>query len=150
MKKLLKIKIFSVPLVLVVAVAVFGGAVYAATTLTLPGQVNIVAATCDIKIYSDPECNFEITKIIWDDLPVGGERTKTVYVKNTGNTDAKVTAVLQSPPAGVAFKLGTNSILVNSGAQVGFTLFLEATQAAQIASAAFTVNFASAPVYVNY
>ena len=149
MKKLLKKKIFFVPLMVVIIVAVFGGAVYAATTLALPAQANIVAATNDIKIFSDSGYYFEITKKTWNDLPVGGERTKTVYVKNTGNTDANVIAVLQDAPAGVSLKAGTDSIKLTSGAQSGFTLYLEATQTAPIALASFTVTFTSAPVYAN-
>jgi len=149
MKKLLKRKIFFVPLIAVIASAVFSGAVYAATAIIEPGQVNVVAATNDIIIYSDSACNFEITKIIWTDLPVGGERTRIVYVKNIGNTDALVVATLQGAPAGVALKVGTDSVTVTAGSQASFTLYLEATQAAPIAPASFTVTFTSTPVYVN-
>jgi hypothetical protein len=149
MKKLLKKKIFFVPLIVVIALVVFAGGVYAATAIMLPGQVNIVAATNDIKVYLDSGCNFEITKIIWNDLPVGGERTKTVYIKNIGNTDADVVATLQGAPAGMAFKVGTDSMLVPAGSQTSFPLILEATQAAPIAAASFTVTLTPNPVYVK-
>jgi hypothetical protein len=149
MKKLLKRKIFFVPLIIVIALVVFAGGVYAATVVTEPGQVNVVAATNDIKVYLDSGCNFEITKIIWADLPVGGETTKTVYIKNIGNTDATVTAVLQDAPAGVNLKSDTNSIIVPAGQPATFNLVLDATQAAPIAPASFTVTFTSIPNFVN-
>jgi hypothetical protein len=149
MKKLLKRKIFLVPLLIVIALVVFAGGVYAATVITKPGQVNIVAATNDIKVYLDSGCNFEITKIIWNDLPVGGETTKTVYVKNFGNTDATVTAALQGAPAGVNLKVNTDSQTVLAGQPATFNLVLDAAQAAPIASASFTVTFTSTPIYVN-
>ena len=149
MKKLMKRKIFFIPLIVVIALVVFAGGVYAATAIMLPGQVNIVAATNDIKVYLDSGCNFEITKIIWNDLPVGGERTKTVYIKNIGNTDANVVASLQGAPAGVNLKVNTDSMTVLAGQPATFNLVLDATQAAPIAAASFTVTFTSTPNYVN-
>ena len=149
MKRLLKRKIFFVPLIIVIALVVFAGGVYAATVITKQGQVNIVAATDDIKVYLDSGCNFEITKIIWSDLPVGGETTKTVYVKNFGNTDATVTAALQGAPAGVNLKVDTDSQTVLARQPATFNLVLDAAQSAPIAAASFTVTFTSTPIYVN-
>jgi len=149
MKKLLKKKIFFIPLIVVIALVVFAAGVYAATAIMLPGQVNIVAATNDIKVYLDSGCNFEITKIVWADLPVGGERTKTVYIKNFGNTEATVTAALQGAPAGVNLKVDSNTLQVPAGEQGSFPLILDATQTAVTAAASFTVTFTSTPNFVN-
>jgi len=149
MKKVLKRKSFVIPLIVVTAIVVFGVAVYAATAIIVPGQVNIVAATNDIKIYSDSAYTFELTKIIWGDLPIGGERGRNVYIRNIGNTDAKVVATLQGAPAGVALKVNTDSINITAGSQSAFTLYLEAAITAEIESSSFTVTFTSTPIYVN-
>ena len=149
MKKLLKKKYFLVPLITIAALGVCAGAVYAATALTFPGQVNVVAATNDIKVYSDPDCKFELTALQWTDLPVGGESIKTVYVKDIGNTDASVTATLQGAPDGVALKSGTNTVQIKAGTSDQFDLILEANQSAALAALSFSVVFNSTPVFVN-
>ncbi|MDD5190368.1 MAG: hypothetical protein PHE50_04930 [Dehalococcoidales bacterium] len=149
MKMLLKKKTLGISLAVVMTVAVFGGAVYAVTSTTFPGQVNIVAATNDIKIFSDSSYMFELTKITWNDLPVGGERTRTVYIRNIGNTNAVVTASLVNAPAGVALAEGTTSMIINAGSQGDFNLTLEANTTVNTGSASFTVSFNSTPDYVN-
>ena len=149
MKKRLKKKIFIMPLIIVIAVLSLGGAVYAAYAITVPGQVNIVAATNDIKVYSTPNYTFELAKIIWDDLPIGGERCRDVYIKNLGNTDAKVVVTLQGAPAGVGLKAGTSALYIEAGSQSAFSLCLEATTTTQTESSSFTLTFTSTPIYVN-
>jgi hypothetical protein len=134
---------------LVVAVALFAGVVYALTELIVPGQVNIVAATNDIKICSDNTYSFELQKIIWSDLPVGGERCKTVFIKNLGNTDAHVVAILQGAPSQISLKVGADSIDIERGDKAPFPLYLEASPTANIESASFTVTFTSTPIYKN-
>lgn len=149
MNILLKRKIFVIPLIVVMAVAVFGGVIYAATAITVPGQVNIVVATNDIEVYSNSRYTVELTEIIWNDLPVGGEKYRIVYIRNIGNTDAQVVATLQGAPAGVTLREGADTIVISRRSQAAFTLYLEAATTANIGSSSFTVTFTSTPIYVN-
>jgi len=150
MKKFLRNKLLFGVVISVLAMAAFSGIVYAATmSVSVPGSVNVVAASNDIKLFSDPDCKYALKSLAWDDLPVGGERTKHVYILNVGNTDAEVTATLSGAPAGISLNAGSSTITVTAGQSSQFTLYLEAEQTAPQAAASFTVTFTSNPAYVN-
>ena len=149
MKKLMKNRLIFGIVVSVMAMAVLAGIVYAATIVQLSSQVNIVAATNDIKVFSDPACKYEITSLTWADLPQGGESTKRIYILNTGNTDAEVTATLVGAPTGLFLKEGSDVITVTAGKSAGFDLMLEANTTATVGSPTFTVNLTCAPAFVN-
>jgi hypothetical protein len=120
MKKFLKNKVVFGIVISLAAMAVFSGIVYAATSIDVPGNVNVVQATNDIELYSDPACKYPLTSLTWPDLPNGGERTKNVYVKNVGNTDAEVTATLVGAPTGVFLNPDTSTIEIGYGKSMLF------------------------------
>ena len=143
MKILLKRKLLLMSLIVAILILVFAGTVLAATAIMVPAQVNVVAATYDVQVYSDIACTIPLKNLVWaSDLPQGGERDRTVYIKNMGNMDALVIATLQSAPDGVT--LPNNTIIVQRGASVSFDLALQATASAHIGSAqTFTIVFTS-------
>ena len=103
MKFLLKRKFVVIPLIVTIVALAIAGVVLATNQIIISGQANVVSATYDIEVYSDPACNVQLPQpLTWSVLPTGEKRSKTVYLKNTGNSDASVTPTLSSA-AGVTF-----------------------------------------------
>lgn len=146
MKILLKRRLLLISLIVTILVLAITGTVLAATLIVIPAKVSVVAATYDIQVYSDPACTMPLTSLVWaSDLPQGGERVRTIYLKNVGNMDAFITASLQSPPAGVT--IVNNTTTISRGTSTAFDIDLEASASAQIGSSqSFTINInSSAP-----
>jgi hypothetical protein len=143
LKILLKRRFLLISLIVTILALVIASAVWAATVFTIPAQVNVVAPTYDIAVFSDPACTIPLTNLVWAaDLPQGGERDRTVYIKNVGNMDALVTATLQSPPSGVT--LENDTITVSMGTSSSFDVVLVASADAQLGAAQkFTITFTS-------
>jgi len=144
LKILLKKRFFLISLVITILALAIAGTVLAANVIVVPGKVNVVAATYDIQVYSDSACTIPLTNLVWAaDLPEGGQRERTVYIKNIGNMDALVTVTLQSPPNGVT--IVNNTLPISSGATAAFNVVLQADPFASIGSAqAFSITFNSA------
>ena len=143
LKTLLKKRVLLISVIAAILALVIGGIVLADTVITVPGQINVVAPTYDIEVFSDAACTIPLTSVIWaSDIPQGGERTETVYVKNVGNMDDSVLATLVNAPSGVS--LVNDTILVPRGESEAFDLELQATATAQIgATQKFTITFTS-------
>jgi hypothetical protein len=58
------------------------GAIVTTTSVSSSG----VISTANLGIYSDSACTQKLTSISWGNLSPGNSVSKTVYVKNTGNT----------------------------------------------------------------
>lgn len=151
MKNYLKHKAVIIPVVFTALAVIITGTVYAATTLSVPGKVTVVTATCDIKVFSDAEGRYELTGIEWNDLPQGGKRYQKVYLQNIGNSDADVTIQLVNPPSGVTLELesGEEPILLERGKTAPVELTLKADKAALLGGslATFSVSFSSVVHY---
>ena len=92
MKFLLKRKFVVIPLIVTIVALAIAGVVLATNQIIISGQANVVSATYDIEVYSDPACTVQLPQpLTWSVLPTGEKRSKTVYLKNTGNSDASVT-----------------------------------------------------------
>ena len=142
MKFLLKRKFFFIPLIIIIVVLVIGGVVFAANQIIISGQANVVSATYDIEVYSDPDCTIKITPpLTWNILPAGEKRSKTVYIKNIGNSDAQVTPTLQSSVSGLT--LTPVSVTVPRGGTAALSLQLVASVSAPIGSASLTISLTS-------
>ena len=143
MKILLKRKFLLISLIVAVLALIITGSVLADTVFNVPAQVNVVAPTYDIGVYSDSACTIPLKNLIWaSDLPQGGQRDMILYVKNEGNMDASILATLQNPPSGVT--LENNRILVSRGSNQSFDLILQASPTANLGtSQKFTITFTS-------
>ena len=142
MKFLLKKRLVFIPLIIIIAVLAIGGIVLAANQVIIQGQANIVSATYDIEVYADPACTIPLTPpLTWSILPTGEKRSKTVYVKNIGNSDALVTAALQTSVSGVT--LAPVQVTVPRGGSTGLSLQLNAAPTAPLGSAALTIVLTS-------
>ena len=143
MEILKKRKFLLISLIVTILALMIAGTVLATTVFNIPAQVNVVAPTYDIEVYSDSACTIPLTSVIWaSDLPQGGERDMTVYVKNVGNMDASVLATLENAPSGVS--LINDTITVARGSSAAFDLELQANALAQLGAAQkFTINFTS-------
>ena len=132
-----------ISLVVIILALAIAGSVLAANLINIPGKINVVAATYDIEVYSDPACTVPLTSLVWaSDLPQGGERVRTVYIKNVGNMDALVTATLGSAPAGVTIQ--NNTVTVTRGTSSQFDVDLVASATANLgAGQTFTITFTS-------
>ena len=127
MKILLKKRFIVVPLTVIIMVLTIGGIVLAANQVIILGQVNVVSATYDIEVYADPGCTIQLTPpLTWSVLPTGEKRSKTVYVKNIGNSDALVTPTLQSSVTGVT--LTPISVTVPRGGSASLSLQLHTSR----------------------
>ena len=123
-------------------VLTIGGIVLAANQVIILGQVNVVSATYDIEVYADPGCTIQLTPpLTWSVLPTGEKRSKTVYVKNIGNSDALVTPTLQSSVTGVT--LTPISVTVPRGGSASLSLQLNAAASAPLGSATLTITLNS-------
>ena len=142
MKILLKKRFIVVPLTVIIMVLTIGGIVLAANQVIILGQVNLVSATYDIEVYADPGCTIQLTPpLTWSVLPTGEKRSKTVYVKNIGNSDALVTPTLQSSVTGVT--LTPISVTVPRGGSASLSLQLNAAASAPLGSATLTITLNS-------
>jgi hypothetical protein len=142
LKFLLKKRLIFIPLIIIIAVLAIGGIVLAANQLIIPGQANIVSATYDIEVYADPACTIPLTPpLTWSILPTGEKRSKTVYVKNVGNSDALITPTLQTSVSGVT--LAPVSVTVPRGGSIGLSLQLISTPSASLGSASLTITLSS-------
>ena len=142
MKFLLKKRLVFIPLIIIIAVLAIGGIVLAANQVIISGQANIVSATYDIEVYADPACTIQLTPpLTWSILPTGEKRSKTVYVKNIGNSDALVTPTLQSSVSGVT--LTPVQVTVPRGGSVALSLQLNATANASLGSSTLTITLTS-------
>jgi hypothetical protein len=63
------------------------GALSASQTLASSGSIQ-VTASINIGLYSDSACTQSAAAITWGTLEPGGAITRTLYVKNTGNSNA--------------------------------------------------------------
>jgi len=73
----------------------------------IQNTMTVVAATPDLKVYSDPACVDEIDAIAWGEVARGRSYVRTVYIMNTGSRDfTKVDCSSGLDPA-----LGTVSVL---------------------------------------
>ena len=69
-----------------------GGIVYAYTSTSLPGNMQVVPATgtgsignnTSIRVYSDSLCSNAITRLDWGAIAQGQQVWKSIYVKNCG------------------------------------------------------------------
>ena len=55
-------------------------------TVPTPTPTPTPITTVDVGVYSDSACNLPLTSIDWGTISPGGSVTRTIYVKNTGNT----------------------------------------------------------------
>ena len=142
MKISLKRKLVVIPLVVTIMALAIVGIVLAANQVIIPGQANVVSATYDIEVYADPACTIQLTPpLTWSILPTGEKRSKTVYVKNIGNSDALVTPTLQSSVSGVT--LTPAQVTVPRGGSVALSLQLNATANASLGSSTLTITLTS-------
>jgi len=145
---LLKRKIVVVPLVVAAVALLITGVVYAVSSIVIPGKVNVVTATSDIKLYSDPNLTDELTTLVWGDLPAGsGTRFRTIYIKNLGNSDVNVVATAQNLPTGVTLADEANTVVPRGGSgSLTITLTARKTAVLGPASSAFTITITSTVV----
>lgn len=141
MKFLLKRKFVVIPLIVTIVALAIAGVVLATNQIIISGQANVVSATYDIEVYSDPACTVQLPQpLTWSVLPTGEKRSKTVYLKNTGNSDASVTPTLSSA-AGVT--LAPVTVTVPRGGSSSLSLQLIASPSAPIGSAPLTITLTS-------
>lgn len=55
--------------------------------LPMKGAISAI----NVELYSDSQCNQRLTSVDWGTLSPGQTATKTIYIKNTGNTDLMLT-----------------------------------------------------------
>lgn len=146
MKTISKRKLIFIPLVVGAIALIITGTVFAVTSFVIPGQVKVVPATCDIKLYSDSGLTTELTSLAWGDLPAGsGTRLRTIYIKNLGNSDADVVAKVQNLPAGVTQTEEAETVVPRGGSG-SLTITLMASKTAVLGAASPTINITSIPV----
>jgi hypothetical protein len=147
LKTLLKRKLVAIPLAIAVLSLIITGTVFAVTSFIIPGQVNVVPATSDIKLYSDPSFTNELKSLAWGDLPAGsGTRFRTIYIQNLANCDVDVVATAQNLPSGVTLAEEPKTMLTRGG-NGSLTIRLTASQTATMGlSTGVTLTITSTPV----
>jgi hypothetical protein len=93
-------------------------------------QQNTITSTLNLAIYADEGATSRCDNIVWGELQPGETATKTIYIKNTGNTAATLTMSASAwSPADASNKLtlawnkeGTTLV---AGAMVAATLTLQ-------------------------
>lgn len=148
MQKLFKRKMVFIPLIAAALGLIIASTVFATTMIIVPGKVNVIVASYDIQLYSNASYTQELTSVTWTDLVQGADRSsKTIYIKNTGNTDITVTANLISPPEGLLLKNNTIDVPKNGGGQMNLTLGASSTTTPNAYN--LSIEFESAPVFAN-
>ena len=148
MKTLLKRKFVAITIAIAVLSLVITGTVWAISSFAIPSQVKVVAATSDIKLYTDPALTDEVKSLVWADLPAGsGTRFRTIYIKNFGNSDVNVVATVQGLPSGVTL-VGEAKTVVQRGGSGSLTITLMASKTAVLDASfsAFTLTVTSTVV----
>lgn len=56
-----------------------------------PSSPIIIPPILNVSLYADENCTTERTNIDWGTLYAGSSKTETIYIKNTGNGDVKLT-----------------------------------------------------------
>jgi hypothetical protein len=142
LKALLKRKYIIIPLIAVVLALTISGIALAVNSLIIAGQANVAKASYDIEVYADAACTIPITPpLTWSTLPTGESRSRTVYVKNTGNSDALVTPSLNATNYGIT--LEKTSVTVARGGSASLTLVLDANPNSVIGTSALTITLNS-------
>ena len=130
---------FIIPVIIIALVLATAGVVLAVNSITIPAKANVVKATFDIEAYADPGCTIALPNpLVWSSLPTGESRSKTIYLKNTGNSDSKVVATM-SPTSGVTIADDT-SVTVPRGGTASLVLTLQASPSANIGATTITIS----------
>jgi len=98
----------------------------------LPTRGSILAI--NVGIYSDSGCSQKLTSIDWGDISPGGTVTKTIYVKNTGNSQLmlKMTKTNWNPseangPISITWDRESTNINAGQSVQAVITLSVSST-----------------------
>ena len=80
--------VFAITFVVVCLIATFFASGVLATSRTR--TTSSVAATASLGVYSDSACTLSLTSTDWGTVPPGGSVTRTVYVKNLGSVQLRL------------------------------------------------------------
>ena len=83
-RKISKAAIILLTAIGAIITATTAGLLTASQTLSSGGNVQVTAV--GVGIYSDSACTLNLTSISWGTIKPGEAVTRTIYVKNTGNT----------------------------------------------------------------
>jgi hypothetical protein len=122
--------------VAIIAIAVVG----LALTLTTAGLLSVtqlvsssgIISTVNVGVYSDSACTQPLASIDWGTISPGSSVTRTIYVKNTGNTQVtlSMTTTNWNPTSAngpITLTWNRQGATLSAGASVAATLTLSAS-----------------------
>jgi hypothetical protein len=133
-------------LVVVAALALFAGILYAASLVNVPSDITIVAPpqTSGIEVYVDAACTQPLTALHWGtEIRAGSTSQFVAYVKNVGTNLSMVSARADNITSWGTFSALNVSLLPNSS--MPMTLNLAISPLAPLGQKTFTLIFEATP-----